>query len=109
MLAVGLDVEMRRIVVVQVTWVFEVGRDVVEMLTQVVGGARHAASYNCRHAGGHSRRRHAAPRDCSRCAGEHSRRRSRVSRRCVVVLLGAQRRAVRVSSLQPHRLLTLLL
>ena len=75
---------MRRRVVVEVAGTRWVGGDVVEMSTALVAGARHAT------------------RDGSRCAG-HSRRRRRVARRCVAVLLGTQRRAVRVSSLQPHR------
>ena len=88
-LAVGLLVEVGRSVVVKVTGMFRVSGDVVEMLTLVVGGTRHAAT------------------DDSRCIG-HSRRHRRVSRRCILALQGAQRCAIRLSSLQLHRLLTLL-
>jgi len=87
-LAVGLLVEVGRIVVVEVTGMFRVSGDVVEVLTLVVGGTRHAAT------------------DDARCVG-HSRRHRRVSRRCILALQGAQRCAIRLSSLQLHRLLTL--
>jgi len=84
--AVGLFVVVGRPVVVEVTRMFWVTGDVVEMLTQVVCGTRHATP------------------DDARCVG-HSHRHRRVSRRCVLVLLGAQRRAIRVSSLELHSLL----
>ena len=67
---------------------FWVSIDVVEVLTLTVGGTRHATA------------------DDARCV-RHSRRRRRVSRRNVMTLLGAQRRSVRLSSLDLHRLLTL--
>ena len=84
---VWLFVEVCRAVVVEVIGMFWVSADVVEMSALLVGGARHATP------------------DDSRCAGHSRRRRRRISRRLVLVLLGTQRRAVRISSLELPRLL----
>ena len=87
--AVGLNVEMSWWVVVEVARMLWVGRNVVEVMTLVIGSASHAAA------------------NYTRCIG-HLRWNFGIPRRYVVALLGTQCCTIRISSHQLHSLLTLL-